>query len=170
MGLSIRQTTRLLRTSRGFTLVEAMVVVVIALILVGLGYSGFSSQLKREQATAAATQLMGHIKEAKMLTMEKHVSHGVDVTGNVYTIFRDNDNSCSLGVNEPIVHQVNVAQDFGGVTVSGSTRFRFDTRGMPRSATGGFAAVGVNLTMAGKRQCTLTMTNVGRVAVACQDL
>lgn len=151
-----------------------MVVASIAMLMVGLGYSGFSSAIKREQATAATNQLMGHLKEAKMLAMEKHVSHGVEISGNVYTIYRDNDSSCSRDTsadsNETILHRVNVTQDFGGVTAGGDTRFRFDTRGMPRNATGGFAAVGITLTKVGKRQCNLTMTSVGRIAVACTDL
>lgn len=169
MVLPIRQATQPLRNNRGFTLVEAMVVVAIALIMVGFGYSGFSSQLKREQATAAATQLMGHLKEAKMLAMEKHVSHGVEVSSNAYTVYRDVNNSCTLDDNETTLHQVNVAQDFGGVTIGGTYRFRFDTRGMPRNATGGFAAVAITVTKASKRQCTLRMSNVGRIAVDCQD-
>ena len=82
---------RLLQSNRGFTLVEAMVVVCIVGTMVGLGYSGFSGLLQREKVTAAANQLMGHIKEAKMLALEKHASHAlnVDVDKNEYTIFRD---------------------------------------------------------------------------------
>ena len=160
----------LLRSNRGFTLVEAMVVVAIVGIMSLVSYSGFSGLLKREKVTAAANQLMGHLKEAKMLAMEKNVSHALDVNGNVYTTYRDTNNSCTLDANESVIHQVNLAQDFTSVTIGGTTQFRFDTRGMPKSPGGGFAAVGITLTMAGKRQCSLTVSNSGRIDVTCQDL
>lgn len=165
------QTMRLLRSRRGFTLVEAMVVVAIAGIMVSVGYSGFSSLLQKEKVTAAANQLMGHLKEAKMLAMEKHASHAVDIDGN-YTTFRDNNNNCTRESTEPIIHHVVLARDFAGVTiVSDPSRFRFDTRGMPKRSSGGFGATGITLTLAGKRECYLKISNVGRIDVTeCKDL
>jgi type IV fimbrial biogenesis protein FimT len=162
---------RLLRSSRGFTLVEAMVVIGIVGIMACVSYSGFSPLLKREKVTAAANQLMGHIKEAKMLSLEKHVSHALDINGTTYTIYRDANNSCTLDANESIVHQVNIAQDFPGVTMSGTTQLRFDTRGMPRSSTGGLGLAGITFTLSGKRTCTLTVSSAGRIdVISCQDL
>ncbi len=177
------QKMRLLRNNRGFTLVEAMVVVAIVGIMSLVSYSGFSGLLQREKATAAANQLMGHIKEAKMLAMEKHVSHAVDlnINQNVYTIYRDTDNSCSRDAGEAIVHQVNVAQDFTNVIIDNNstiTQFRFDPKGMPKRAGGGFAAGRITLKFVPpnapntyKRKCDLTLTNMGRIdVISCTDL
>jgi len=155
-----------------------MVVVSVGVIMGIVGYSGFSNMMQREKATAASNQLMGHLKEAKMLAVEKHVSYGIDVTGNVYTVFRDTDSDCTNDGNETIVHQVNVAQAFPGVTLQGDTTFRFDTRGRPRNTSGGFAAVTVTVRYVPpdnpgsyRRQCKLTMSSAGRIHVEpCTDL
>jgi len=156
-----------------------MVVVAIVAIMACVSYSGFSSLLQKEKVTAAANQLMGHLKEAKMLAMEKHQSYTVSLSGNVYTIFRDGDNTANPVIlpnytqeaNEPIVHQVNVRSDFGNVTLSANViPFRFDTRGMPR-VSGSFIGTTFTITLAGKRQCTLTVLTTGRIDVtSCQDL
>lgn len=150
-----------------------MVVVGIVGILACVSYSGFSSQLQREKATAAANQLMGHLKEAKMLAMEKHESHTVDANETMYIVYRDASNLYTLDDSESIIHKVDLAKDFLGVKLSVSViPFRFDTKGMPKKPSpGAFLGTTFTLTMAGKRQCTLTIANSGRIDVtSCSDL
>jgi hypothetical protein len=108
------------------------------------------------------------------------VRHAVNiVNGNVnkdgnYTIFQntDTDNNCTRATTDPIIHQVDLSQDFPKVKiVSTPSRFQFDTRGMPRNTSNGFGAVGITLTLAGKRTCSLTISNAGRIdVISCNDI
>lgn len=163
---------RLLRTSRGFTLIEAMVVVSVGLIMAIVGYSGFSNMMQREKVRGAANQLAGHLKEAKMLAIEKHASYAitVDAVNNQYTIFRDDSKppNYTKDSSEPIVHQVDLDKDFPGVVLNVTTiPFRFDSRGMPR-ISGTFLGSTFTLILTGKSQCTFTISNIGRISgVTC---
>jgi prepilin-type N-terminal cleavage/methylation domain-containing protein len=164
---------KLPRNSRGFTLTELMVVTAIASIMVGMGYSGFESMQRRERVTAAANVLVGHLKEARMLALEKHQSHRLIFSGNQYTLCPWDGISDFDTASNPIIQQVNLSQDFPGVSIQSPApaNFRFDIKGLPKLKDGGFAAMTITLTQAQVRTCLVTISNLGRVDVSsCADL
>jgi prepilin-type N-terminal cleavage/methylation domain-containing protein len=165
------QVPKLLRSSTGFTLTELMVVVAISAIMVGIGYSGFSGVQRRERVTAAANLLAGHLKEARMLATEKHLSHRILFSGNQYTLCPWDSASDFNTPSNPIVLQVNLSQDFPGVSINPTpTNFRFDMKGLPRNSGAGLVASNIIVEELGQRRCTINVSILGRTDVACADL
>lgn len=125
---------------RGFTLTELLVVVAIAMIMVGFGYSGFSSVMKRESGRAAANALAGHLKEARMLAIEKHASHVVAIpeNSNEFVICRKNG-STNVHCDDPddvVIMEGDVSKRYRNVAIASTSpksfAVRFDSRGFPR--------------------------------------
>lgn len=169
---------RLPGNDRGYTLVELLVVIAIAMTMFGMGYSGFSGLQRREQVTAATNQLVGHLKEARMLAMEKHTGHRILFNGNQYTVSPYSDPASAFTTASTIIEQVDVSKEFDGVSMTPPASFCFDIKGMPKSqpaagsecGEGAFFSGTVTLTKADARQCTVRVSNLGRINVSCQDL
>lgn len=102
----------------GFTLTEVLVTIAVMVVMAGVGYSGYSSWQRREQARAAAYDLAGHLKEARFRTLEKNVAHTTVFNGNTYTIFADLNGNLALDPGERTLYQVNVSQKNPGVTLT----------------------------------------------------
>jgi len=124
---------------RGFTLTELLVVVAIAMIMVGFGYSGFSSVMKRESGRAAANAIAGHLKEARMLAIERHTSHVVEISEDLttLTVCRKNGSTeakCESG--DVPIREWDITEQYRHVAIASTSpksfAVRFDTRGFPR--------------------------------------
>lgn len=131
--------------NRGFTLAETMIVVALIALMTGFGYSGFSSWIAKERVRAVANLFAGHLKEARIRSIEKHTPHTVvyDYTSNQYDAFMDSDLDLTRDVDkgEIEVAKVDVAKEYSTVTGknpgihSGSTvKFQFDVRGFPNQS------------------------------------
>jgi prepilin-type N-terminal cleavage/methylation domain-containing protein len=155
---------------RGFTLVEAMVVVAIAGILVGLGYSGFTKLLERQRYQGAVNRIAQVLKLAQMKAVEKHTSYFVtlNAANDTLSITRDQDDNVSTtGVQ--LFGQINLAQEYRGVDVSQGANFRFDSRGMPRNpANNGWTAATIKLHPLNQAadEGNVTISSMGRIKVA----
>jgi Tfp pilus assembly protein FimT len=148
-----------------------MVVMAIAGLMVGVGYTGFSAVQKRERVSAAASLLVSHLKEARMMATEKHQSHRVLFSGSQYTVCPWDGVSDFNTASNPIVRQVSLAQEFPGVAFSTPpTNFRFDIKGLPRNAGGGFLASSIVMEDLDARRCTVTISSLGRAEIDCVDL
>jgi prepilin-type N-terminal cleavage/methylation domain-containing protein len=158
---------------RGFTLVEAMVVVAIAGILVGFGYAGFTKVLERQRYQGAVNRIAQVLKLAQMKAVEKHTSYFVrlNAANETLSITRDQDDNVSTsGVQS--FEQINLGQEYRGIDVSQGANFRFDSRGMPRNpANNGWTAATIKLhplNQAGD-QGNVTISSMGRIRVALPE-
>lgn len=129
-------------SDKGFTLTELMVVVSIAVILTGFGYSGFSAWQKRQVVSSAAFQLFGDLREARALAIEKHFSHTISFALNgtryQYTIFVDTNANGALDVGETVVRLATVNAIRPEVTLTFPTddEFNNNVAGRDRLALG----------------------------------
>jgi prepilin-type N-terminal cleavage/methylation domain-containing protein len=135
------QRPRILRNNKGFTLVEAMVVIVIIAVMAGFSYSGFTARQKREQLRSAAMLLMEYLREDKMFAIEKSIPCDITFNGNIYTTFIDeNGDSVYTAGTDTLLHQVNLASEYPGVTFNPAVTsvLAFNSKGMPSLTAGTF--------------------------------
>jgi prepilin-type N-terminal cleavage/methylation domain-containing protein len=160
---------------RGFTLIEALVVVAIAGILIGFGYAGFSSMLARYRCQGAVNRISQVFKLAQMKAIEQSVRYVVNVgtAGDNVTITFDNDDCATTA---PVLFdQINLAREYPGIDILASTTcvpFYFDYRGIPKLVSNnGIGACSVRLIPRGKpaEQGSVTISSVGRIQVATPD-
>lgn len=165
------------RSQKGFTLTEAMVVIGIAVILVGFGYSAFSSWMKKERVRGAAHQLSGKFKRARFIAMEKHTSHSFrfDSSNGVYQLFADPPpyfDFTDTAASNIKIDEVDLLKQYPGVRFSqnfAASQVRFDVTGMPKSKTGGFGAGTVTFSNDDGFQCKVIVAPLGRARIACDD-
>lgn len=169
------------RNERGFTLVEALVVVVIAGIMLGLSYSGYSGVMQRQRCTSAVNRLVWLLKEAQSKAREAHASAYVSLTAaagvgqnNTFTIILDTDfdNGNSSDAGDTTLRTVNFTREFPGVNFRSSRSFRFSYLGFPK-VTGG-AALPVNIRVYPAKairgnpsdNATITVSSMGEINVS----
>jgi len=173
---------RVLRTEQGFTLTELTVVVALMAVMMGVGYSGYSSVQQRQKVRAAAYRLAGDIREARALAIERHVSHVMEVGGNQYTICREGgatiDGMCG-GADDTDIRSVDVSQGSAGISIDPNPArtfgfpLHFDVKGMPKDVSGVMTAgsmitlINVNVTVANNVHPTYTVSvsSLGSITV-----
>jgi prepilin-type N-terminal cleavage/methylation domain-containing protein len=155
---------------QGFTLVEVMVVVVIAGILIGFGYSGFTGVLNRYRCQGALNRVAQVFKLTQMKSIEQSVRYFVTLgAGNeTLTVTFDNDDCATTAA--VLFDQVNLQREYPGINVTSSncSGFYFDFRGRPRSAfNNSMFPCSVKLTPNGKpaEEGNVTISSLGRVQV-----
>jgi len=121
--------------NHGYTLTEAMVVVAMVAIMSGFGYSGFSSWITKERVRSTANQLAGHLREARIRSIEKHTSHSLVYDSDIkeYKVFIDADGDLNCDEGEAEVLKVNVNPTVSKVLMKNpeDLAFSFDVRGFP---------------------------------------
>ncbi|MGD9506133.1 MAG: prepilin-type N-terminal cleavage/methylation domain-containing protein [Syntrophobacteraceae bacterium] len=174
---------RLPANSRGFSLVELMVVLAVISVLAGFSYSGFISIQKREQLKAAALQLVSDLKEAKVLSIEKRTSYAITFTNSEYLIFRDPDSDFTYtdGTTpaHDILRDVDISTNYTNISINPAVDFalRFNSKGLPLKSTAWPCSI-VLVSSATGRYCTVTVSSAGMIDVAtctgddpdCMDL
>jgi prepilin-type N-terminal cleavage/methylation domain-containing protein len=128
---------------KGFTLTELLVVIGIAVAMAGLSYSGFTTWEKKERTREAAYELVSQLKVARMLALEKGVSHVMlfdnttDPNHPSYWVFRDLNGDRILDATEPVMFQIDLSVGHRGTTISTNPvgladrgTVQFDTKGM----------------------------------------
>ena len=164
----MQQPTFLPSDNKGFTLVEAMVMVAIVATLIGFSYTGFSGVLQRQRCQAAAKKIAWLLKQAQMQAVEKHSRCAVILdTGNkTLQTFLDRDNDLTLGGNDTLLEQVNIAQEFKGVDIISGARFYFSTKGIPK---GTYPNIQLSCQNTSGPNGSVTVSSMGRVTIAIPD-
>jgi len=152
----MQRPTFLHSNNKGFTLVEAMVVVAIVATLIGFSYTGLSGTLGRQRCQAAAQKIAWVLKQAQMQAVEKHAHLNVMVTPG-------DDNVTIQTDNGTVVEKVKIAQEFKGVDVISGAQFYFSTRGIPK---GTYPKIQLRLKNSPGPDGNVTVSSMGRITIA----
>ncbi len=154
---------------RGFTLTELLVVVAIAMIMVGFGYSGFSSVMKRESGRAAANAIAGHLKEARMLAIERHTSHVVEISEDLTTLTvcrKSGSTEAKCEAGDVPIREWDITEEYRHVAIAStfpkSFAVRFDSRGFLRTSPGHIKLAVDGVAHDGFK---ITLSSLGRIRV-----
>jgi len=156
----------------GITLVELIVVVAIIGILVSITTAGLWSMTGTTRLTQAVNDLRGNMERAKMAAVQENmpslvVFNSTSPGGYQACIDANENDDCDTG-EETILRQ-----DFAdyqevslqSVNFSGSNKVVFNSRGLPESVSGGFAAGTVNCTDTQGNSRKVVMTSSGGLRI-----
>lgn len=159
-------------SQKGFTLVEAMVVMVIVAILSSVAFASFGNWFARNRVNGAARQLHTELHTAKMKAIAENNTYRVDfdINNNVYTIYGAGTVSNAITIGsyyEDIVFGfITGTTAFGGGAISSSVTFSgstvtFNPNGLSSQA-GTIYLMPLNETRA-KMQRSIDVNLVGRI-------
>jgi prepilin-type N-terminal cleavage/methylation domain-containing protein len=140
----------------GFTLLEAMVVIMIAGILAALTIPSYQRMANRARLNGATRELISDLMRTRMQCVAENRQFEFQFGGDVYKILRDDDRSGVLDSTE-VFNVREVGRVYAGVTVTAPGPITFTTRGMVTADT-------VTVTNAVGTKCVL-INMVGRVHV-----
>jgi type IV fimbrial biogenesis protein FimT len=121
--------------SRGFTLMELMVVLALAAIILGIGVPGFREFQRNNRLTVAANDVLGAIisSRAEALRRQSTVSmcrspapNDADATcgaGTGWIVFADPDGNCVRAGGEEILNSARVDSDVNATSNTGCMSF-----------------------------------------------
>lgn len=132
------------RKIEGFSILETLIVIAIISILMAIVVSGYTKYKLDRELTRQATQLLDEISWVKSQSVAKE-PHGIMITLNNYTIFKDLDGDCGYTLGDEIVRTVNFIEGITGTT--SSQTFVFDRKGYPRGSNCALATVEGTITL-----------------------
>jgi len=122
--------------SRGFTLVELMIVIAIMAILAAIAAPNFQSYMAQRRVNGAARQVMTDLIEARMkacsLNQRVKVSFG---SNHTYQVWNDADGNGTVADNEGDDIERDIHPDYNDVTFSASANPFFLPRGTAIGST-----------------------------------
>ncbi|MDY0188167.1 MAG: GspH/FimT family pseudopilin [Syntrophus sp. (in: bacteria)] len=154
-----RQTVTYYRT-RGFTLIELMVVIAIMAIMAAIAAPNFKSFMAQRRLNGAARQVMSDLMAARMKAVTINQKVKVSFTGNhAYEIWNDANSNGTVADNEGDDVAKDIQVDYHDVTFSSTANPVFDPRGTAA------ALATVTLTnSAGSKTVSVAIT--GRVVIS----
>jgi prepilin-type N-terminal cleavage/methylation domain-containing protein len=140
------------RRRYGFTLVEALIVVVLLGLIVLIGFPKMSAAMSRSDLRSARTTMVNLVAAARAASMQTNRVTWVKIEGTSAYV------GASNGATVDTVGTVHDLGDTYGVTVAGVDSIRFDPRGF-----GGFGTVGSIVLSRDGHSSTITIDGLGRV-------
>jgi prepilin-type N-terminal cleavage/methylation domain-containing protein len=129
---------RFLRNKRGFTLVEAMIVIAIIGILAGIGVPSMAEKMQEYRFSAAVRDLQSAVQSARMSAIKRNekVCMLFDFDGERCTTFVDDgEHDMSLDDGEMVIKTVAMPAGVDMIsTFSGQSIIQFNSRGMLMSS------------------------------------
>ncbi len=130
---------------KGYTLLELLMTMVIAVVLLGIGVPGLQSFIKNNRILAQSNGLMTIIKVARSEAMTQRTNVTVcrttdnvkcsDTTGNNYIAFTDTGVANEVDGTDTIIEQMTVDIAQLSFEISAGTSIRFNSRGSANAKT-----------------------------------
>ncbi|MBI9078073.1 MAG: GspH/FimT family pseudopilin [Desulfatibacillum sp.] len=152
-----KEWNRIIRSRQGFTLIEAIVVLLIMGIVSAVIVSQASMSLD-STVVAEAEALKSQFRYAQRRAMTTGDSWGIQISGNSYTMF--NYDGTRTNVAMPGATDMTKSLGALGITVTGAT-VSFDSWGRPCSGETGVTALASNLSLTvtkGSKSKNITIT------------
>ena len=152
---------------KGFSLVELLVVMVIALIILLAGVEAFRDQISRTKVGEAATKLTADLTYWRKRSMMEAIPYGLYiVSGTVIEVFRDRNRNCRYDIGDDFVALIEMPE---GVSITPLPPDNLRTilwtrRGLPLNKLCGFYANTLTL-RAGSHEKRVIISRGGRIRV-----
>ena len=147
-----------MRRRDGFTLVEALIVVVLLGLMVLIGFPKMSAAMSRSDLRSARTTMVNLVAAARATSMQTNRVTWVKIEGTSAYVGATPRLVTLAGSSSDTVGTVHDLGDTYGVTVAGVDSIRFDPRGF-----GGFGTVGSIVLSRDGHSSTITIDGLGRV-------
>jgi Tfp pilus assembly protein FimT len=163
---------------KAFTLIEIIVVIIIAIILSGIGIVAVNNALKRIRLTNAAEKVASDLRYAEYMASNQALWYGISFEAdpvNRYTIYTTTGTVDTVAMPDPLkpgaTFVINLGTDYGiqisSVAIGGGQRVEFRPDGTPfldRTTASLLSAEGVVTLSNGSATRTVRITpNTGRV-------
>jgi prepilin-type N-terminal cleavage/methylation domain-containing protein len=146
----------LLQNNRGFTLIEAVVVLSIVSIVIGMAYSSFRTPDEK----LACRHIFSNLQLAKMQAVSVSAEQTVDINTTVNDLVDVTLNTdYQFLTTQPTYEPLGMPWDTDGINFGGDDEIKFTPKGVPDSQ----GIVYVNSVDNPERQCAVTVSLGGMV-------
>ncbi|MGC8852123.1 MAG: prepilin-type N-terminal cleavage/methylation domain-containing protein [Hydrogenobacter sp.] len=134
------------RKVKGLTLMELLITIAILLILSSFAFLWLRNLVLNQRLKATTDGLMSAYETARLyaITGRGQRPWGVFISGNTYTLFRDDNSNCQFDPGEGI-RVFNTEPGVSFLPESGCGTITFDKKGYPRRSTCGLGMCSVVL-------------------------
>jgi prepilin-type N-terminal cleavage/methylation domain-containing protein len=147
------------RSRNGFTLVEALIVVVLLGLMVLIGFPRMSSAMVQSDLRSARTTMVNMVAKARAASVQSSRITWIKIEGNSVYVGATPRLVTLAGSPSDTVGAVEDLADLYGVTVAGVDSIQFD----PRGFGAGFGAADSIMLSRDGHSSTITIDGLGRV-------
>ncbi len=150
------------RKVAGFSLLELLVIIAILSILMYAGISQYTKYKADRELTRQANQIANDLSWIKSQSISKE-PHGIVITLNNYTLFKDLDGSCGFSAGDEIISVVNFIK---GITQQNSSQtIVFDRKGYPRDNNCALGLSSITLLNYYNNKKIINISRYGRIQI-----
>jgi prepilin-type N-terminal cleavage/methylation domain-containing protein len=160
----------------GFTLIEVLVVVIIAAVLAGIAAPSWLAYLNRQRVNAVQSDLLQTLKQAQQEAIQRRESVAFVVTNDAVPTVTINGVANQLGSNTRNPGNVQLYSFYAGGTNDDADAVTFNYRGLPEipdNASGDKElpfVISINAEGSSAKQCVIVASLIGTIKTADGDV